>query len=141
MKKLIEQMVKFGVVGAFSFLIDYGLMVFLTEIVHIDALVSAGISFTVSVIFNYVCSMKFVFQSRDDMSRRREFIIFVILSTLGLGINELVMWVMTYELAMVSYFISKIVATVIVMIWNFVTRKIFLEEKSGKEKDENISRC
>lgn len=80
----------------------------------------------VSVIFNYVASMRYVFKRKDDMSRRREFIIFVALSVAGLGINDLFMWLMVDHL-FIDYRISKIVVTFIVAVWNFVTRKIFLE--------------
>ena len=49
MKKLIEQMIKFGFVGFLCFFIDWGIMVFLTEVFGIDPLISSAISFTVSV--------------------------------------------------------------------------------------------
>ena len=61
MKNLINQILKFGVVGGIAFVIDYGLMVFLTEVFKVPALISAAISFTVSVIFNYIASVKWVF--------------------------------------------------------------------------------
>ncbi|MEG0473613.1 MAG: GtrA family protein, partial [Solibacillus sp.] len=93
MKKLIAQLMKFGVVGVIAFIIDYGLLIFLTEVFGIDYLVSATISFIVSVVFNYVASMRYVFSHRAGMSRRREFIIFVVLSVLGLIINDVGMWV------------------------------------------------
>ncbi|MEF9841577.1 MAG: GtrA family protein [Raoultibacter sp.] len=126
MKKLIAQLMKFGVVGVIAFVIDYGLLIFLTEVFYVDYLISATISFTVSVIFNYVASMRYVFSHREGMSRRREFVIFIVLSVLGLIINDVGMWVGVSLLA-VDYRITKIVATVIVMLWNFVTRKIFLD--------------
>ena len=61
MKKLIEQIMKFGVVGAVAFVIDYGLLALLTEVFAINYLVSATVSFTASVVFNYVASMRYVF--------------------------------------------------------------------------------
>ena len=38
-KKLINQILKFGVVGGIAFVIDYGLMVFLTEVFKVPALI------------------------------------------------------------------------------------------------------
>ena len=137
MKKLIEQFMKFGVVGAIAFVIDYGLLALLTELFGINYLVSATISFTVSVIFNYVASMRYVFSHKQDMSRRREFIIFVVLSVIGLLINNLCMWA-GVEIFGVHYLIVKIVATAIVMVWNFVTRKIFLD--GGETPPGSLSR-
>ncbi len=126
MKKLIAQFMKFGVVGAIAFVIDYGLLALLTEVFGVNYLVSATISFTASVVFNYVASMRYVFTHKENMSRRREFIIFVVLSVIGLLINNGLMWA-GVELLHVHYLIVKIFATAVVMVWNFVTRKIFLD--------------
>ena len=126
MKKLIAQFMKFGVVGVIAFCIDYGILALLTEVFGVNYLVSATISFMVSVVFNYVASMRYVFTHKEGMSKRREFIIFVVLSVIGLGINNLCMWA-GVELFGIHYLITKIGATAIVMVWNFVTRKIFLD--------------
>lgn len=133
MRKLIEQIMKFGVVGVIAFVIDYGLMVLLTEAAGIDYLVSATVSFVVSVTFNYFASMRYVFTHKEGLSRRREFLIFVILSVIGLIINDACMYLGTDVLA-VDYRITKIGATFIVMVWNFVTRKKFLD--AGDEAEQ-----
>ncbi len=126
MRKLIEQIMKFGVVGVIAFVIDYGLMVALTELAGVNYLISATISFIVSVTFNYFASMRYVFTHKEGMSRRREFVVFVVLSVIGLLINDALMWLGT-DIAGISYLITKIFATAVVMVWNFVTRKIFLD--------------
>lgn len=138
MKQLLQQITKFGVVGVIAFVIDYGLMVLLTEAFGINYLISATISFTVSVIFNYIASMRYVFTHKEGMSRRREFIIFVVLSIIGLLINNGLMWLGTGLLG-ISYLITKIVATAAVMCWNFVTRKKFLDAGSDGNVVEEIS--
>lgn len=124
---LFKQFMKFGIVGAISFVIDYLLLYVLTEFGGINYLISGAISFTVSVIFNYAASMKFVFQGVEGMSKKKEFIIFVVLSVLGLGLNQLIMWIGVDKIG-IYYMITKIFATAIVMVYNFVTRKIFLED-------------
>ena len=126
MGKLVAQIMKFGVVGVIAFFIDFGVMVFLTEVFGIDPVISATVSFIISVVFNYAASMRYVFSHREGMSRTREFVIFVVLSVIGLGINDLLIWAGT-DLASFDYRLVKIFATAVVMIWNFVTRKIFLE--------------
>ena len=127
MKKLFEQIVKFGIVGAIAFVIDYAVLFVLVQFLHMDSIIAATISFTVSVIFNYLASMKYVFVGRADQSKQTQFIIFIVLSVIGLGINDGILspFIPTYY-----YLVSKIVATAIVMVWNFVSRKIFLEEKN-----------
>ncbi len=133
MKKLILQMVKFGAVGFLCFLIDYGIMLLLTELAGVNYLISCSISFSVSVIVNYLLSMHFVFAAKANMKKRTQFVIFVILSVIGLGLNQLFMWLFV-DLVHIPYQIAKLAVTAIVMLFNFVTRKVFLEEK---EQDAN----
>ncbi len=127
MKKLIEQIMKFGVVGFLCFGIDYGLMILLTEACGISYLLSSGISFSVSVIVNYILSLKFVFDTGKGNNKIVEFLIFIILSMIGLGINQALMWVCVDKLH-VHYMLSKIGVTGVVMVYNFVTRKVILEK-------------
>lgn len=135
MKGLIEQFLKFGVVGALAFLIDYGVLMLLSQVIGIDPVISASISFVVSVVFNYVASMHYVFTRRDDISRRREFTIFVILSAIGLVINEIIMVIGVNVLgdSALMVTITKLVATAIVMVWNFVSRKKWLDAGDSAE--------
>lgn len=124
--QLIHQIVKFGVVGIIAFLIDYSLLYLLTEFMSIHYMVSSIISFTISLIFNYVASIYWVFDVKKKQTYK-EMIVFTILSVIGLGINQLVMYLMT-DIGNIYYMLSKLVATAIVMVWNFITRKIFIEE-------------
>ncbi len=128
MRKLILQMVKFGAVGFLCFFIDYGIMLLLTELAGVNYLISCCISFSVSVIVNYLLSMHFVFAAKANMKKRTQFVIFVILSVIGLGLNQLFMWLFV-DLVHIPYQIAKLAVTAIVMLFNFVTRKVFLEEK------------
>lgn len=127
LKRLLTQIIRFGMVGFLCFFIDYGLLLALTELGGINYLVSSAISFSVSVVVNYLLSMKFVFQAKERESRLHEFVLFVILSLIGLGINQLVMWFAVEKLG-IWYQLSKIGATAIVMIYNFITRKLILEK-------------
>ena len=128
MKKLIEQMIKFGFVGFLCFFIDWGIMVFLTEVLGMNPLISSTISFTVSVTVNYILSVTFVFETDKNANKGSQFVIFVLLSIVGLGLNELCMWLGT-DLLGIHYMITKVGATAVVMVYNFITRKIFIEKK------------
>lgn len=126
MKRLINQILKFGVVGGTAFLIDYGLLFLLTEFAGIHYLISGTISFAASVIYNYILSVVWVFDPVGERSKAKDMAVFLILSVIGLGINQVIMWILV-ELFGVYYMLSKIAATAIVMVYNFITRKIFLE--------------
>ena len=124
--KLFNQILKFGVVGGIAFVIDYVTLIICKELFNINVLLSAAIAFTVSVIFNYILSIKWVFDVNKEKDSRKNFIIFIIFSIIGLGLTELIMWFGT-DIIKIYYLIVKIIATGIVMIFNFITRKIFLE--------------
>ncbi len=126
MKKLFEQIIKFGIVGGLAFLIDYGIMVLCKEVFKFDVLVAAGFGFTVSVIFNYIASVKWVFNVNENNSKSKQFITFIIFSIIGLIITEIIMYIGT-DIIKISYLIVKVGATLIVMVFNFITRKLFLE--------------
>lgn len=128
MKTLMEQIVKFGIIGILATLLDFILMILLKEVFGVNEIIASTISFSISLVFNYICSMKYVFESREDMSKKKEFNIFVILSLIGLGLNTFFMWLLV-DIFSIFYIISKAFSTCIVMIWNFVSRKIFLEKK------------
>ena len=126
MKTLLAQLAKFGVVGVVATVIDFGVMNLLHYALHLDILIANTAGFTISLIFNYVASMKFVFEHRDDMSRKREFVIFVVLSIIGLLLNDGIVLALNKGLLLEAN-IAKVAATALVMIYNFVTRKVFLD--------------
>lgn len=130
MKKLIGQIIKFGMVGIICTLLDYGLMILLIEGVGMRYLISSGMSFSISVVVNYILSLKFVFDTGSDQNKRLEFLAFLVLSVVGLGINQVLMWICV-EKFHVYYMISKIGATGVVMVYNFITRKLILEKKES----------
>lgn len=126
METLIKQIMKFGIVGVIAFIIDYGTLYMFVEFFNINYLLAAALSFAISVIFNYIASMAYVFKRRNDMSKNREFVIFVFLSLIGLLINQIIMWICVEKIS-IFYMLAKIFATTVVMIWNFISRKMFLE--------------
>ena len=124
---MILQIIKFGIVGVIATFVDVGVLVLLKELLHLDVLVSSAISFCVSVMVNYILSMTFVFKSKNQ-NKVREIIIFILLSVGGLFLNQLILWI-GVRFTPVYYLVVKLFALVIVPVYNFITRKIFLESK------------
>ena len=81
-KKLFYQIFKFGIVGGIAFIIDYSIMVICKELLHFSVLLSAFFGFTISVIFNYIASIKWVFDANEEKSKTKNFILFIISSSL-----------------------------------------------------------
>ena len=129
MKYILSQFIKFVIVGLIAFAIDYGLLILFTEVFGINYLISATISFIISVIFNYIASMRYIYTHKQQYSRKREFIVFCILAVIGLIINNVLLY-MTVEIFGQDYKYMKLIAAVIVALWNFISRKVFLDAKN-----------
>ena len=136
MKRTILQLIKFGIVGACAAIVDVGVLVALRELLKLDVLLSSAVSFSVSVVVNYFLSMRFVFKGKEQ-EFLREFLIFVALSVGGLGLNQLIMWLGVKYLPL-HYLGVKLFAMIFVPVYNFVTRKIFLEEKEVRKQGGSV---
>lgn len=134
MKQLINQIFRFGIVGVISFLIDYSIFWILHDQMSVYYLFANACSFSISVIVNYILNLKFVFQSSENSNKTKEFITYIILNIIGLGFNQFIMKVCVGYLR-ITPMISKIIATGIVMIYNFISRKILIEKNNSAERN------
>ena len=115
------EIIRFCFVGGVSFLMDYALLFALTEFVGIYYLYSSAISFSITVVFNYWLCVIYVFKGAQKQSARQA-IIFFGTGVIGLGLNQLCMWFFV-TVAGLHYMLAKIGATIIVTIWNYVTKR------------------
>lgn len=148
-RHVILQFLGFGVVGFVSFIIDWGILNILVDAFHMNPTVSGTISFLVSLIFNYFISMQYVFVHRADMARWMEMLIFLICSVIGLIINSGIIAAMTEPLirsgakhgtVVLMTNVAKIVATIIVSVWNFFSRKLTIDApRTGHENDNTFA--
>lgn len=125
--KLFIQIFKFIIVGGMATVLDWILYYILYNYLGVSPLVANIISFSISTVYNYWASTKWVFVVNKNKSSKRLFIEFALFSAIGLGLTELLLWIGIKVLFMDAMLI-KIIATIIVMIFNFITRKIFLEK-------------
>ena len=123
---LLVQIFNFGIVGIIATIIDFGFLYLFRDIGHFHLIIANTLSFCISVIFNYFASMTFVFDVDKNKSKKRNFVLFFIFSVIGLILNDIIVYFVT-EIVGLYYMLSKIIATIFVMIFNFVTRKKYLE--------------
>lgn len=125
-RELLIQIFKFGIVGMIATIIDFIFIYIFRDIVGLSILLSNTLSFIISVIYNYIASIIFVFNVDKNKDSKMIFIKFIIFSIIGLIISNIFMELFT-NIINLHYLIAKVISTLVVMIFNFITRKKFLE--------------
>ena len=126
--KIGKQFVRFSAVSFSAFMLDFILLFLLTSGFGMHYLVSNIFSFTISIVYSYFLSMRFVYTRRENMNTAEEVILFFILSFFGLALNEFMMWGFK-GLGGIPYLYSKILAGALGSLWNFWSRKTFLDSE------------
>lgn len=119
------QFFRYIFVGGVAFLVDFTSLYIFTDYFGIFYLISAAIAFILGLIINYVLSVTWVFNRRTLDNKTMEFGVFAFIGIIGLGLNELFIWFFTAEMNF-FYLISKILAAIIILFWNFSARKLTL---------------
>jgi putative flippase GtrA len=124
--KLLHQGLRFTVVGVSAFCIDAGLLFVLTEFGGLQYLVSNAISFSTSIVYSYFLSERWVYDTGGKKVGAFRFSVYFGMSLIGLGLNQLLLWSFV-DIVGIYYMLSKCIVGPIVGVFNFVTRKLFLE--------------
>lgn len=122
---LFFQIFKFIIVGGIATVIDFIFLFLFKEIIKLPIIISNTLSFSIAVIYNYIASVKWVFNV-NNTNRKKNFILFIVFSVIGLLLNDLIILILVDKFS-IHYILAKIIATTFVMIFNFITRKKFLE--------------
>lgn len=114
---------KFGLVGLSGFVIDFGITWFCREKIHLNTYLANAIGFICAATTNYILNRIWTFQSSNEQIAM-EYLSFLGICCVGLGINSLVIYLIHSRLN-ANFYISKIIATAIVTIWNFIANYYF----------------
>lgn len=125
-----RQFLKFALVGFASLAVEYLFLGYFLQALSMDYLLATTIAFIISIVVNYILSMKYVFSHKEDMSRKREFTIFAVLSAIGLGLNDLYMFI-GVGLLNVGTMAMKLISTFFVTWYNYFSRRKFLDAGRG----------
>lgn len=116
---------RYGFVAVAAFTVDFGGLIILTELVKLNYLLSATLSFCCGVVVNFYLSTGWIFKNSRLARQHHEFAAVFAIAAVGLAINDLILWTLTSKLSL-FYLYSKLVATAIVFFWNFFVRKNLL---------------
>ena len=117
MKLLLIKFLKFCIVGTSGMGIDFGTTWYLKEKVKINKYIANSTGFILAATSNYLLNRFWTFQS-ENSSVGKEYISFMMISIIGLGINNFVLFLLTEKLKL-NFYLSKLFAIGVVTIWNF----------------------
>lgn len=125
-KNSFLQFFRYLFVGGIATVVDWGVLFALTEIFHLYYLISAIFAFVAGLVTNFLLSKLLVFQGSETRTNAlMEFLGYALIGVVGLGMTELIMFVFT-DCMMLYYMLSKAIATMIVLAWNYLARKFLL---------------
>jgi len=116
-------MFRYIFVGGTAFVVDFFFLYFFSDFCGIHYLISGILSFIISVLVNYIMSTKWVFNQDNIENKELEFNLFLLISAIGLVFTEILLWLFT-DIFGLHYLLSKIIAAIIVMFWNFIARRV-----------------
>ncbi|NTW61170.1 GtrA family protein [Candidatus Saccharibacteria bacterium] len=104
---------------------DFCTLVLFKEVFRVHYLIAAVLGFSLGMVVNYALSSVWVFSYKKLENRSKEFLVFIIISIIGLALNLVIISSMV-QLLQVDYRLAKAVATIVVFFWNFIVRKKIL---------------
>lgn len=117
MNELFLKFLKFGVVGATGVVVDFGTTWICREKLRLNQYLANSLGFALAVVNNYVLNRIWTFHS-EDPAIATQFGKFLVAAVIGLAINNGIIYVLN-ERFKVPFYVSKLIATGVVTLWNF----------------------
>jgi putative flippase GtrA len=147
--KEAERFAKFLIVGTLGFIIDFGMLTFLIEVINLPSLIEentplsqfAGvilantISFSLAVLSNFTFNRYWTYPESRTKKKRVQLPQFTLVSVIGLLINNAIFALTLYlfdrlfpqftvfTFTMGAYIPAKMLATIVVLFWNFFVNR------------------
>ena len=122
--KISNQGLKYVVVGLITLVIDFGVTWLLLPSMHL--VIANSLGFLLANIINFLLAHRWVFQSEVPTTQSTHIYIAVLaISLVGLALSDLIVWLAISQWQM-PFLISKILAAILGLVWNFGARKIWI---------------
>ncbi|QLI80988.1 GtrA family protein [Chitinibacter fontanus] len=123
-RHLSRQFLSYLFVGGAAFVVDYSSMIFLVERLSFNYIAAAISSFMIGLLVNFFLCRKYIFSSIIN-SLQMEFMLFFITGITGviLCLSILHLLVSVYH---INYKDAKLVATAVVFVFNFLSRRVII---------------
>ena len=140
-KSRAAEIIRFALTGGVCFVVELAILILLKGRFGVDTLIATPIAFLISVILNYLLCVIWVFRGAKNRGAGAK-AGFLITSLIGLGLNEALMLlfrvllgedavILTLGTRVVNmYVLNKCLATLIVMIWNYFSKRAVLYRRA-----------
>lgn len=151
-KELFWEIFRFLLVGGTATVVDYAVFYLFRQWLLpaglggdvwnvISLIIATAFGFCAGLIVNWILSVKFVFRAvknKEEAHSKKGFAIFSVIGLIGLGITELGMLLLVHIFPTITLFgvtefllpwdewLAKVIMTCIVLVFNYVGRKIFV---------------
>lgn len=138
MKNRLKEILRFVLTGGVCTLIEYAALYALKTWLHWGAVAATPVAFLISVFFNYLLCVFWVFPGAKEGSRMAQ-LGFVVTSGVGFFLNWFLMWALTalfgedgslftlFGFTLKVWMVNKVIATALVMVWNYFTKRWVLK--------------
>ena len=120
---LIVKFLKFCLVGFSGMVVDFGTTWLCKEKFEWNKYLSNSLGFVLAATNNYIWNRLWTFQSTSTEIPVEYGKLFLI-AAIGLGINNLVVYLLHGKLKL-NFYLAKIIAVAVVTIWNFAMNYLF----------------
>lgn len=136
--RVLWEFVRYAVVGGVSFLADLGVVTLTKELLFgaeegfgVGLAIAVACGFAAGLIVNYLLSSLFVFRSAQQKALGRglvPFLLYTAVGAIGFGLTELGMYLGVSLIGSdgFRYAFIKCGVAAIVLVWNYIGRKIFV---------------
>lgn len=114
---------KFCIVGFFGMAIDFGTTWLFKESLKINKYLANSLGFIFSTSWNFILNRLWTFESLYQRVTM-QYITFLAISLVGLGLNNLIVYILHGRLRM-NFYLAKLAAVTIVTSWNFSMNYFF----------------
>ena len=140
-KSRAAEIIRFALTGGVCFVVELAVLILLKGKFGVDTLIATPIAFLISVILNYLLCVVWVFRGAKNRGAGAK-AGFLITSLIGLGLNEVLMLLFRLILGedtviltigtrtIDMYVLNKCLATLIVMIWNYFSKRAVLYRRA-----------
>jgi putative flippase GtrA len=120
----LAEFARYFAASAFALVVDMTILLLAAKVMHY--LLAASLGFVVGAVVSYLLATRWVFGRRQLVHRRRtEFAVYAVVGLLGLGLNDLVIFLAVDKMAL-PLLAGKIVAAGITFLFNYAVRKLVL---------------